>query len=82
MKHARENRDDGIRALRKCVALNAGEAAAGYDEYRASFPLDGRILDAGITVAVEREMETGRLKGTMSANEMIDPSFINTLGKK
>ncbi len=82
VKHARENRDDGIRALRKYVGLNAAEAAAGYDEYRDSFPMDGRILDAGITATVEQELETGRLKAKLSLNEMIDNSFINALGKK
>jgi len=68
---------NGIRRI-----LDAGEAAAGYDEYRDSFPLDGRILDAGITATVEQEIETGRLKGKISLNEMIDYSFINSLGKK
>jgi len=82
VKHTRENRDDGIRALRKYVGLDATEAAAGYDEYRDSFPLDGRILDAGITATVEQEIETGRLKGKVSLNEMIDYSFINSMGKK
>jgi NitT/TauT family transport system substrate-binding protein len=82
VKHTRENRDDGIRALRKYVGLNAGEAAAGYDEYRDSFPMDGRILDAGITATVEQEIETGRLKRKISASEMIDGSFINLFGKK
>jgi len=82
VKHTRENRDDGIRALRKYVGLNAGEAAAGYDEYRDSFPMDGRILDAGISATVEQEIETGRLKRKISASEMIDGSFINLFGKK
>jgi len=82
VKHTRENRDDGIRALRKYVGLDATEAAAGYDEYRDSFPLDGRILDAGITATVEQEIETGRLKGKVSLNEMIDYSFIISMGKK
>jgi len=82
VRHTRENRDDGIRALRKYVGLNAGEAAAGYDEYRDSFPMDGRILDAGITATVEQEIETGRLKGKISLSEMIDGSFINVLGKR
>ena len=82
VKHTRENRDDGIRTLRKYVGLNAAEAAAGYDEYRDSFPLDGRILDAGITATIEQEIETGRLKGKISLNEMIDSSFSNALGKK
>lgn len=82
VKHTRENREDGVRALRKYVGLDAGEAASGYDEYRDSFPLDGRILDAGITATVDQELETGRLKGKISLNDMIDYSFIKTLGKK
>ena len=82
VKHTRENRDDGIRTLRKYVGLNAAEAAAGYDEYRDSFPMDGRILDAGITATIEQEIETGRLKGKISLSEMIDGSFINSMGKK
>jgi NitT/TauT family transport system substrate-binding protein len=82
VKHTRENRDDGIRALRKYVGLNAVEGAAGYDEYRDSFPLDGRILDAAITATVEQETETGRLKAKLSVNDMIDHSFINSMAKK
>ena len=82
VRHTRDNREDGIRTLRKYVGLDAKEAAAGYDEYRDSFPLDGRILDAGITATVEQEMETGRLKTKISASDLIDPSFINALGKK
>lgn len=82
VRYTRENREDGIRALRKYVGLDAGEAAAGYDEYRDSFPLDGRILDAGITATVEQELETGRLKTRMSAGEMIDQTFINLMSKK
>src|SRR5574342_579804 len=81
VKHTRENREDGIRALRKYVGLDAAEAAAGYDEYRDSFPLDGRILDAGITATIEQEIETGRIKGKVSLSEMIDQSYINLIGK-
>jgi len=82
VKHTRDNRDDGIRSLRKYVGLNAAEAATGYDEYRDSFPMDGHILDAGITATIEQEIETGRLKGKISLSEMIDGSFINSMGKK
>jgi len=82
VKHTRENRDEGIKALRKYVGLDAAEAAAGYDEYRDSFPLDGRILDAGISATVEQEIESGRLKGKISLSEMIDNSFINSMGER
>jgi ABC-type nitrate/sulfonate/bicarbonate transport system substrate-binding protein len=81
VRHTRENREDGIRTLRKYVGLDAAEAAAGYDESRESFPLDGRILDAGIIATIEQETETGRLKGKVSAGEMIDQGFINLMAK-
>lgn len=81
VRHTRENRDDGIKALRKYVGLDAREAAAGYDEYRDSFPLDGRILDPGITATVEQEAEAGRLKNKISAGDLIDSSFIAAFGK-
>ena len=82
IRYTRENRHDGIRTLEKYVGLNAAEAAAGYDEYRESFPLDGRILDAGIVATIEQEIETGRLKNKIPLSEMIDSSFINSLGKR
>ena len=82
VKYTRENRDDSIKALRKYVQLDATEAAAGYDEYRDSFPLDGRILERGISVTIEQEQETGRLKRKISVSEMVDHTFINLLGKK
>jgi NitT/TauT family transport system substrate-binding protein len=82
VRHTRENRDDGIAALRKYVKMDAGEAAAGYDEYRNSFPLDGRLLEAGITVTIEQEMETGRLKRKIPVSELVDQTFISLLGKK
>ena len=82
VRHTRENREDGIAALRKYVKMDAGEAAAGYDEYRNSFPLDGRILEAGIAVTIEQEMETGRLKRKIPVSEMVDQTFISLLGKK
>jgi NitT/TauT family transport system substrate-binding protein len=82
VRHTRENREDGIAALRKYVKMDAGEAAAGYDEYRNSFPLDGRLLEAGIAVTIEQEMETGRLKRKIPVSEMVDQTFISLFGKK
>lgn len=82
VRYTRENREDGIRTLTKYVGLNPAESAAGYDEYRESFPVDGRILDAGIAATIEQEIDTGRLKSKIPISEMIDNSFINALGKK
>lgn len=82
VRHTRENREDSIKALRKYVQMDAAEAAAGYDEYRDSFPLDGRLLEKGIAVVIEQESETGRVKRKILPSEMVDPTFINLLGKK
>jgi len=82
VRHTRENREDGIKALRKYVQMQAAEAAAGYDEYRESFPPDGRLLEKGIAVAIEQEAETGRVKKKFPPSEIIDSTFINLLGKK
>jgi NitT/TauT family transport system substrate-binding protein len=82
VKYTRENREDAIKTLRKYVQMEAAEAAAGYDEYRDSFPLDGRILDKGIAIAIEQEFDTGRIKRKIPTSEMVDPTFINLLGKK
>jgi hypothetical protein len=41
-----------------------------------------RDVDAGITAGIEQEIGTGRLKGKVTLNELIDYGFINTLGKK
>ena len=57
------------------------ERDLGYSS-RDSFPLDGHILGAGISTTVEQEIQTGRLKGNISLDEMIDYSFINALGRK
>ena len=82
VKYTRENREDGIKALRKYVQMDTAQAAAGYDEYRDSFPLDGRIAEKGITVAIDQEVEAGRLKRKIPVSEMVDYTFINLLGKK
>ena len=39
--------------LENTSASTPKEAAAGYDEYRESFLLDGRILDVGITATID-----------------------------
>ncbi len=82
VRYTRENREDGIKALRKYVQMDAAQAAAGYDEYRDSFPLDGRIAEKGITVAIDQEVEAGRLKRKIPVSEMVDYTFINLLGRK
>jgi NitT/TauT family transport system substrate-binding protein len=79
VRHTYENRDDAIRVLRKYVKMDPKVAPAGYDLYRDSFPLDGRIAEKGITTVAEQEFETGRIKRKISLDEMVDRSFMTML---
>ena len=82
VKHTIENKDDAIRAIRKYVKMDPAYAPAGYDEYRESFPLNGKIAEKTIPVVIEDEFRNGRLKRKITAEEMVDHSFINLLGGK
>ncbi|MGH7823606.1 MAG: ABC transporter substrate-binding protein [Candidatus Binatia bacterium] len=82
VKHTLENRDDAIKALRKYVKMDPAYAPAGYDEYRDSFPLNGYIAEKTIPLVIDQEYETGRIKKKITLDELIDRSFINSLGKK
>ena len=81
VKHTVENKDDGIRAIRKYVKMDPAYAPAGYDEYRESFPLNGQIAEKVIPTVIEEEFRTGRLKRKITAEEMVDRSFIKALAK-
>ena len=81
-RYTRDNRDDAIKALRKFVKMDPAVAPAGYDLYRDSFPLDGKIAEKGIGVVIDQEFETGRLKKKITIDDMVDRSFISAFGKK
>jgi NitT/TauT family transport system substrate-binding protein len=81
-KFMRDNRDDAIRALRKFVKIDPVQAPAGYDQYRDSFPVDGKIAEKGIGIVANEEFDQGRVKRRVSIDEMVDRSFMNLLGGK
>jgi NitT/TauT family transport system substrate-binding protein len=81
-RYTRDNRDDVIRILRKYVKMDPAVAPAGYDQYRDSFPIDGKIAEKGIQIVADQEFETGRLKKRLTIEDMVDRSFMNLLGKK
>ncbi|HEX9146808.1 MAG TPA: ABC transporter substrate-binding protein [Candidatus Binatia bacterium] len=81
-RYTRDNREDAIKALRKFVKMDPAVAPAGYDQYRDSFPLDGKIAEKGIGVVIDQEFETGRLKKKITIDDMVDRSFIAAFGKK
>jgi NitT/TauT family transport system substrate-binding protein len=82
VKHTLENRDDAVRAIRKYVKMDPAYAPLGYDQYRNSFPMDGRIAEKAVPVVVEQEYESGRIKRKISVDEIIERSFMGLLGGK
>ena len=81
-KLTRDNRDEAIKALRKFVKMDPVHAPAGYDQYRDSFPIDGKIAEQGIATVANEEFEQGRVKRRVTVDEMIDRSFITLLRGK
>ena len=82
VRYTRENKDDSVRIMRKYVKMDPAYAPAGYDEYRDSFPLNGQIAEKVIPTVIEQELEAGRLKRKLTVEDMIDRSFISSMGKK
>ena len=82
VKYTHDNKDDSVRILKKYVRMDPAYAPAGYDEYRDSFPLNGQIAEKAIPTVIEQEFEGGRLKKKLTVEDMIDRSFISSLGKK
>ena len=80
VKHTLENKDDAVRAIRKYVRMDPAYAPVGYDQYRSSFPPNGVIAEKPIPVVIEQEFENGRIKKKITVDELLDRSFINSLG--
>ncbi len=81
VRYTLENKEEAIKAIKKYVKMDPAYAPAGYDEYRDSFPVDGRITEKTIPTVVEQEFEGGRLKRKITVDEIIDRSFMSLLGK-
>ena len=81
-RYTRDNRDEAIGVLKKYVKMDPAVAPAGYDLYRDSFPVDGKIAEKGIGIVADQEFEEGRIKKRVSIDEMIDRSFMLTIGRK
>jgi len=82
VKHTLENKEDGVKAIRKYVKMDPAYAPLGYDEYRDSFPINGRLAEKAIPVVIEQEFESGRIKRKITLDELIDRSFISLVGGK
>ena len=82
VKYTRDNKGEAVKIMQKYVKMDPAYAPAGYDEYRDSFPLNGQIAEKVIPVVIEQEYETGRIKKKITLEDMVDRSFISSLGKK
>ena len=82
VRYTREHKEEALGAIRKYVKIDPAYAPAGYDQYRDSYPVDGQIAEKAIPVVIEQEFENGRIKRKISLDELIDRSFITTLGRK
>jgi NitT/TauT family transport system substrate-binding protein len=82
VKHTLDNKEDAVKAIRKYVRMDPAYAPAGYSEYRDSFPMNGRITEKVVPTVIEQEFEAGRIKRRFSVDELIDRSFMQTLGGK
>lgn len=82
VKQTHENKEDGLRAIRKYVKIDPAYAPAGYEEYKESFPLNGRIAEKTVPVVIEQEFEAGRIKKKITLDDLVDRSFISLFGGK
>lgn len=82
VKHTLENKEDALRAIRKYVKMDPAYAPAGYDQYRESFPVNGKIAERAIPVVIGQEFEAGRIKKKITLDDLIDRSFMSLAGGK
>ena len=82
VKHTRENKEDGVRAIQKYVKMDPAYAPLGYDEYRDSFPVDGKIAEKPISVVIDHEYKAGKIKKKITVDDLVDRSFISLIGGK
>jgi NitT/TauT family transport system substrate-binding protein len=82
VRYTHDNKTDSVKIMQKYVKMDPTYAPAGYDEYRDSFPLNGQIAEKVIPQVIEQEAETGRIKRKISLDELIDRSFIQSIGGK
>jgi ABC-type nitrate/sulfonate/bicarbonate transport system substrate-binding protein len=81
VRYTLDNKDEAVRIMTKYVKLDPVYAPAGYDEYRNSFPLNGQIAEKVIPAVIEEEFQAGRIKKKVTLEDMVDRSFIKSLGK-
>ncbi|HEX7230022.1 MAG TPA: ABC transporter substrate-binding protein [Candidatus Binatia bacterium] len=82
VRYTRDNKNDAVNIMKKYVKMDPSYAPAGYDEYRDSFPLNGQIAEKAIPTVIDEEFRTGRIKKKLTVEDMVDRSFISSIGGK
>jgi len=82
VRYTRDNKNDAVNIMKKYVKMDPSYAPAGYDEYRNSFPLNGQIAEKAIPTVIDEEFRTGRIKKKLTVEDMVDRSFISSIGGK
>ena len=82
VKHTLENKEDALKAIRKYVKMDPAYAPSGYDQYRDSFPVNGKIAEKPISAVIEQEFEAGRIKKKITLDDLVDRSFMSLVGGK
>ena len=82
VRYTRDNKNDAVNIMKKYVKMDPSYAPAGYDEYRDSFPLNGQIAEKPIPTVIDEEFRTGRIKKKLTVEDMVDRSFISSIGGK
>jgi NitT/TauT family transport system substrate-binding protein len=81
IQELRANPATGIDILRRQLKYDQDVAEAGYKEYARVFAEDGRLTIKGFEFLLEQEEKAGNKIGLKVA-DLIDPSFVEQLGKK
>jgi NitT/TauT family transport system substrate-binding protein len=82
IRYTRDNKNEAVSIMKKYVKMDPNYAPAGYDEYRDSFPVNGQIAEKAIPVVIDEEFRTGRIKKKLTVEDMLDRSFISSIGRK
>ena len=82
VRYTRDNKNGAVNIMKKYVKMDPNYAPSGYDEYRDSFPLNGQIAEKAIPTVIDEEFRTGRIKKKLTVEDMVDRSFISSIGGK
>ena len=81
IQELRANPATGVDILKRQLKYDQDVAEAGYKEYARVFAEDGRLTIKGFEFLLEQEEKAGNKVG-LTVADLIDPTFVELLGKK